>query len=178
MIQARPVPQPVSGLRAWPASAWRRRSEPRFRLNLALLATFLAASIAFTKVSEDYLDHDLITRWDVDFSRWLHVHSSSALVSLFNIVTYGGNVAFLAVLTVAVVLFLLRRRAVEEAALVCVAALGIETINAVLKLGYHDRGRRSLTCTWTRTRSRADTPRAQRASSLSCSTWSLVTGAR
>ena len=137
MIQARPVPQPVSGLRAWPASAWRRRSEPRFRLNLALLATFLAASIAFAKVSEDYLDHDLITRWDVDFSRWLHVHSSSALVSLFKIVTYGGNVAFLAVLTVAVVLFLLRRRAVEEAALVCVAALGIETINAVLKLGFH-----------------------------------------
>jgi undecaprenyl-diphosphatase len=101
------------------------------------VATFLAASIAFTKVSEDYLDHDLITRWDVHFSRWLHVHSSPFLVSLFNVITYGGNVAFLAILTVGAALFLLRRRAVEEAALVCVAALGIEAINAVLKLGFH-----------------------------------------
>src|SRR5262249_12973217 len=48
-----------------------------------------------------------------------------------------GNVAFLAVLIVAVALFLLRRRMVNEAVFVCVAALGIEGLNAVLKLGFH-----------------------------------------
>jgi membrane-associated phospholipid phosphatase len=97
----------------------------------------LGAGVAFAKVAEDYLDHDAITRWDVQFSRWLHVHSSSSLTSLFKILTYGGNVAFLAVLTVAVALLLLRRRAVNEAALVCLVALGIEGINAVLKIGFH-----------------------------------------
>jgi lipoprotein signal peptidase len=99
------------------------------------LATLFAATLgALLHVVEDYLDYDAIVRWDVEFSRWLHEHSNGALLSLFNVATLAGNVAFLALLTVAVAIYLLRRRAVNEAALVCVSSLGIEVLNTGLKL--------------------------------------------
>src|SRR2546423_5747474 len=97
-----PAGQPARPLREWPAEAWQRRGRPHFQLQLALLAACLGALIGFGKVAEDYLDHDAITRWDVSFSRWLHDHSSSGLLSLFKLLTYAGNVAFLAVVTVAI----------------------------------------------------------------------------
>src|SRR5262245_14461261 len=97
----------------------------------------VACALAFGHVAEDYLDHDAITRWDVELSRWLHDHSSAALVSLFTIVTYGGHFAFLAVLTAAVAALLFRRGLANEAALVCAVALGIEALDGVLKLEFH-----------------------------------------
>ncbi len=92
---------------------------------------------AFAHLVEDYLTGDPIVRWDLEFSRWLHVHSNSTLVSLFNLVTLGGNVVVLALLTLAVTFLLVRRRAFNEAALLCAAALGIEVLNGGLKLLFH-----------------------------------------
>lgn len=76
-------------------------------------------------------------RWDVEFSRWLHEHSSPALVSVFNVLTYAGSVPVLGIVTVAVALCLLRRGRLDEAVLLCVAALGIEIVNPILKLIFH-----------------------------------------
>jgi len=121
----------------WPAVAWARRHDPRFQTQAALATIFAITLGAFLHVVEDYLDSDPIVRWDVEFSRWLHVHSNGALLSFFKIATLAGNVAFLALLTVGVGLYLLRRRARNEAALVLSAALGIEVLNAGLKLLFH-----------------------------------------
>src|SRR3954471_2790764 len=107
---------------------WTRRRDPRLYAQLALLALFGVALWAFGLVVEDYLTGDPLVRWDVEFSRWLHEHSTPALVSLFQIVTIGGNVAFLALLTAALAIFLVRRRQLDEAALLCGAALGIEVL--------------------------------------------------
>jgi membrane-associated phospholipid phosphatase len=114
-----------------------RRHEPRARSQLALLVAFVGACAAFGNIVEDYLTGDPIVRWDVEFAAWLHSHSGPELVSLFNVVTLLGNVAVLLLLTLAVTFLLLRRGAVDEAALVCVVALGIELLNGGLKLLFH-----------------------------------------
>ncbi len=99
------------------------------RLQLALVALLGAAAWAFGHIVEDYLTGDPLVRWDVEFSRWLHEHSSPTLVSIFKVFTYAGSVPVLGLLTVAVALYLLRRGRLNEAALLCVAALGIEIVN-------------------------------------------------
>ena len=117
--------------------AWSRRHDPRFQAQAALAVIFAVTLGAFLHVVEDYLDSDPIVRWDVEFSRWLHVHSNGTLRSFFSVATLAGNDAFLALLTVGVAVFLLRRRARNEAALVLSGALGIEVLNAGLKLLFH-----------------------------------------
>jgi membrane-associated phospholipid phosphatase len=114
-----------------------RLSEPRFQLQVALAALFAFFVGAFAHVVEDYLDREELTRWDVEFSRWLHVHANGTLTSFFKVVTYAGNVAFLALFTVAIAAYFVRRARVDEAVFVLVSALGIETLNAVLKLLFH-----------------------------------------
>ena len=114
-----------------------RSREPRFRLQVALVALFAFFVGAFAHVVEDYLGREELTRWDVEFSRWLHVHANGTLTSFFKVVTYAGNVAFLA-------LFTSRSRRTSCGApgstrpsFVLVSALGIEPLNAVLKLVFH-----------------------------------------
>jgi len=80
---------------------------------------------------------DPIVRWDVELSRWIHRHSSSELVSVFQAVTWAGNAATLVLLTAVAAWLLVRRGRVNEAAFVCVVALGIEIVNGVLKLVFH-----------------------------------------
>jgi membrane-associated phospholipid phosphatase len=104
---------------------------------VTLLVFFAAALAAFAHVVEDYLTGDPIVRWDVEFSRWLHVHSDPSLVSVMKVVTLAGNSAFLALLTLGVAAYLLRHRRINEAVLLCFAALGIEVLNAGLKLLFH-----------------------------------------
>jgi undecaprenyl-diphosphatase len=65
------------------------------------------------------------------------VHATGTLTSLFKVVTYAGNVAFLALFTIAIAAYFVRRARVNEAVFVLVSALGIETLNAVLKLLFH-----------------------------------------
>jgi membrane-associated phospholipid phosphatase len=123
--------------RRFAAAVWQHRHDPRWR-GMAVSALLLVASVAaFGHLVEDYLTGDPIVRWDVEFARWLHEHSSSSLVSVFDIVTLAGNVAFLAGITAVVILLLLRRRAVGEAALLAIVALGIEILNGALKLAFH-----------------------------------------
>jgi undecaprenyl-diphosphatase len=114
-----------------------RRHEPRLQVQIVLALVFVAAAGAFGHIVEDYLTGDPLVRWDVQFSRWLHEHSSSSLVSLFKVVTLAGNVVVLAVLTALLAGFLVRRRRLDEAALLCFGALGIELLNAGLKLLFH-----------------------------------------
>jgi membrane-associated phospholipid phosphatase len=120
------------------ADALRLRSrEPRFQLQAALTVLFAFFVGAFAQVVEDYLDREALTRWDLELSRWLHVHANDTLTSFFKLVTYAGNVAFLAVFTVAVAAYFVRRAKVNEAVFVLVSALGIEIVNAILKLVFH-----------------------------------------
>jgi membrane-associated phospholipid phosphatase len=116
-------------------TAWRH--DPRFVPHVVLLLLFASAVFAFAHIIEDYLTGDPLVRWDVEFSRWLHVKSSSDLISLFGVITMAGSIAFLALLTVGVSFYLLRRRRLDQAALLCAAALGIEILNPLLKLLFH-----------------------------------------
>lgn len=118
-------------------TAWSRRHEPRAQWLAALTVAFVAACAAFGHVVEDYLTGDPIVRWDVDFARWLHEHSSPILVDVFKVVTLAGNAIVLALLTLVAVALLARRRAFERAVLVVVVAVGIELLNAGLKLLFH-----------------------------------------
>jgi membrane-associated phospholipid phosphatase len=126
-----------TSLRRTLPAIWTRRRDPHLRLQLALAASLGAAAWAFGHVVEDYLTGDPLVRWDVEFSRWLHEHSSPTLVSVFNVFTYAGSVPVVGVLTVAVALYLLRRGRLNEATLLGVAALGIEIVNPILKLVFH-----------------------------------------
>jgi membrane-associated phospholipid phosphatase len=118
-------------------SVWQHRRDRRVRGVVATALLLLVSSAAFGHIVEDYLTGDPIVRWDVEFARWLHEHSSPRLVNVFEVVTLAGNVAVLAAITLAAMVFLLRRRALDEAVLVGVVALGIETVNAALKLVFH-----------------------------------------
>ena len=114
-----------------------RLNDPRVRLQAGLLVVFAGALFAFLHVVEDFLDHESIVRWDVEFSRWLHVHSNATLRMVFEVVTWAGNVAFLALLVAVATLWLVRRRRFNEAALLAASALGIEILNGGLKLLFH-----------------------------------------
>ncbi len=116
------------------AGIWSRRHDPRLQVQVALATAFALALYAFVHVLEDYLDNEALVRWDVEFSRWLHVHSNGALVSFFKVVTWAGNVATLALVVLAAAVWLARRRRVNEAVLLAVSAAGIELFNAGFKL--------------------------------------------
>ena len=140
MHSSQPLPvrrRVVKHASRWISSAWLRRRDPRFRAQVVLVAAFAAALTAFLHIVEDYLTGDPIVRWDVEFSRWLHQHSNSALLSFFKLATWAGTVAVLAALTVVVALYLVRRRLVNEAALLCFVGFGIEALNAGLKVLFH-----------------------------------------
>jgi membrane-associated phospholipid phosphatase len=119
------------------SGVWSRRREPGLQAQAFLLLALLGAVAAFGHIVEDYLTGDPLVRWDVEFSRWLHEHSNHALVSAFKVFTLLGSVPFLALLVLIVTLFLLRRRQVNEAALVSIGSLGIEVVFSVLKLAFH-----------------------------------------
>src|SRR4051812_11404137 len=91
-------------------SIWSRRREPELQVQSFLLLAFLAATAAFGHIVEDYLTGDPLVRWDVEFSRWLHVHSNPALVSICKAFTLLGSVPVLALLVLAVTLLLVRHR--------------------------------------------------------------------
>jgi membrane-associated phospholipid phosphatase len=126
-----------STARSWGLAIWERRLDPLWRSVALLAALFVAAVFAFAHIAEDYLTGDPIVRWDVHLASWLHAHSSPSLVSLFEIVTYAGNAVFLAVVTATACVLLVRRRAVNEAALVALVAIGVEIVNGGLKLLFH-----------------------------------------
>ncbi len=121
----------------WLFATWKRRGDPQLQKRVALATIFAVTLGAFLHVVEDFLDNDPIVRWDVEFSRWLHLHSEGALVSFFKVATLAGSVAFLALLAVGVAYYFFRRRMANEAALILVSALGIEILNGGLKLLFH-----------------------------------------
>jgi membrane-associated phospholipid phosphatase len=118
-------------------STWERLRDPRVRLEVVLALVFLGALTAFGHVVEDYLTGDPIVHWDVEFSRWLHVHSTPALVSSFSVVTLAGNAVVLAAVTLVGAALLYRAGRRRDAYLLLGGALGIELLNAVLKLVFH-----------------------------------------
>jgi membrane-associated phospholipid phosphatase len=97
----------------------------------------VAALAAFGHLVEDYLTGDPIVRWDVEFARWLHGHSSGPIVQFFKIVTLAGNAAVLAVIVIAIAFALVRRGLANDAALVLLAFGGASVVNALLKLIFH-----------------------------------------
>jgi undecaprenyl-diphosphatase len=118
-------------------SAWDRLHDPHVQLEVVLALVFLGALTAFGHVVEDYLTGDPIVRWDVEFSRWLHVHSSPTLVSLFSVVTWAGNTVVLAAVTLVGAALLDRAGRRRDAYVLLGGALGIELLNALLKLVFH-----------------------------------------
>ncbi len=113
------------------------RPPGRFQLVVAVVLVMFGAGAAFADLSEDYLTRDPIVRWDVEFAGWLHAHAFGPLVDAFKVVTLAGNVAVLAVIALAAALFLLRRGTLNEVVLVCAVTLGVEALDAGLKLLFH-----------------------------------------
>lgn len=132
-----PAQQRAPFLRRWSSETWSRTHDPRFQLQATFATLFALATGAFLHIVEDYLDNDPIVRWDVELSRWLHIHSNGTLLAFFKTVTWAGNVAVLAVLVAVVTLLLIRIRRWNDAALVALSAAGIELLNAGLKLLFH-----------------------------------------
>ena len=118
-------------------TAWRHRHDPHAQWLAALTVVFVAAAAAFGHVVEDYLTGDPIVLWDVEFARWLHEHSSPALVRVFEVVTLAGNAIFLGLLTMVALVVLARRRDLDQVVLLIAVAGGIEVLNALLKLLFH-----------------------------------------
>jgi membrane-associated phospholipid phosphatase len=114
-----------------------RRRDPRTLTISGLLLVLVAALAAFGHLVEDYLTGDAIVRWDVEFARWLHEHSSGWLVELFKIVTLAGNAAVLGVIVVAIGFVLIRRGRATDAALLFLAFGGASAVNSLLKLIFH-----------------------------------------
>jgi membrane-associated phospholipid phosphatase len=114
-----------------------RNGDPRTLTGSALLAVLVAALAAFGHLVEDFLTGDPIVRWDVEFARWLHEHSSTWLVDFFKVVTLAGNSAVLGVIVVAVGFVLLRRGRANDAVLLILAFGGSAAVNALLKLIFH-----------------------------------------
>lgn len=135
--QAQSRPRQSSYRFGWFAGMWSRRTDPQLRAQMALATAFALALGAFLHIVEDYLDNEAIVRWDVEFSRWLHIHSNGTLVSFFKVATWAGNVATLAVIAFAVSLWLIRRRRINEAVLVAVSFAGVELVSGGLKLFFH-----------------------------------------
>jgi membrane-associated phospholipid phosphatase len=118
-------------------AAWRHRHDGHAQWLAVLAVAFVGATVSFGHVVEDYLTGDPIVRWDVELARWLHAHSSPALVDVFDVVTWAGNALVLALLTAVTLVVLVRRRLLDVAVLVVAVAGGIEVLNAVLKLVFH-----------------------------------------
>jgi membrane-associated phospholipid phosphatase len=114
-----------------------RHRDPRTLTSSGLLVVLVAALAAFGHLVEDYLTGDPIVRWDVEFARWLHEHSSGPLVGFFKIVTLAGNVAVLGVIVVAIGFLLVRRGRANDAALLFLTFGGASVVNALLKLIFH-----------------------------------------
>jgi membrane-associated phospholipid phosphatase len=114
-----------------------RHRDPRTLTTSWLLLLLIVALAAFGHLVEDYLTGDPIVRWDVQFARWLHEHSSGSLVELFKIVTLGGNAAVLGVIVAAIGFVLVRRGRANDAVLLVVAFGGASVVNALLKLVFH-----------------------------------------
>jgi membrane-associated phospholipid phosphatase len=114
-----------------------RHRDPRTLTSSGLLVVLVAALAAFGHLVEDYLTGDPIVRWDVEFARWLHEHSSGPLVDFFNVVTLAGNAAVLGVIVIAIGFVLVRRGRANDAALLLLAFGGASAVNAVLKLSFH-----------------------------------------
>jgi undecaprenyl-diphosphatase len=119
------------------AKTWSRLHDPHARLEIVLALVFLGALTAFGHVVEDYLTGDPIVRWDVEFSRWLHAHSSPTLVSLFSVLTWAGNAIVLAAVVLVAAMLLYRAGRRSDAYVVLGGAIGIELLNALLKLVFH-----------------------------------------
>ena len=126
-----------TSLRVWTRTLQRRSREPVTRKVALLTALLGGALFGFAHVAEDYLTGDPLVRWDVHLAAWLHAHSSPALVALFEVVTYAGNVIVLAALVATACGLLLRRRAVTEAAFLVLVAVGVQLVNGGLKLLFH-----------------------------------------
>jgi hypothetical protein len=154
-------------LRRLLGGAWSQRHDPQLQAQALLLLGFLGAVAAFGHIVEDCLTGDPLVRWDVELSRWLHEHSDPALVSAFKVFTLLGSVPFLALLVLIVALLLLRRRQVNEAALVSFGALGIEVLFSVLSSRFTDHVLNSPSYVSIPTHFRAVTPPDRLASTRS-----------
>ncbi|HEX2434970.1 MAG TPA: phosphatase PAP2 family protein [Gaiellaceae bacterium] len=101
---------------------------------LSLLAVLFGSVLAFANITEDYLTKDPLVDWDVRFASWLHAHSTEWLVTVFKVVTWAGNSAFLIVVVGALAVLFVRRGRVNDAAVLVAALGGAGVINALLKL--------------------------------------------
>src|SRR6185503_12295032 len=103
--------------------------DPRTLVLTTLVLALVGEVAAFAHLVEDYLTGDPIVRWDVRLATWLHVHAATPLVRLFEVVTYAGNAVVLGVLVLTAAFVLVRRRRLNDAALLLVAFGGAEVLN-------------------------------------------------
>lgn len=102
---------------------------------LVCLGLGFATLVSFAHLAEDYVTNDPLVGWDERIARWLHAEATATGVDVFSVISIAGGTAFLAVVTAAAALLLLRRDRLDGA-YVAAAFLGAEALTLGLKLAF------------------------------------------
>jgi undecaprenyl-diphosphatase len=94
----------------------------------------LAGLVLFAIIAEAVVHLDRITEWDIRALQWLHSGTSPLGIEFFTAVSLFGAPLFLGCLGLIVAVFLIRKQQWNYLAGWCVALIGGETLESVLKL--------------------------------------------
>lgn len=107
-------------------------------LNLTIGAVVLiGATWVFGAIAEDVVTGEPLTVWDARFSAWLHAHAVRPLTAVLLFVTNLHSTWGVALITVAVSLFLIRRRHRYWLLALLLSVLGGMLLNVLLKNAFH-----------------------------------------
>ena len=116
----------------------RLSAEGYFGLHLTIGALILiAASALFGIVAEDVVTADAITLLDVRLAQWLHVHATPMMTNFMLIMTNLHGIAGIFLLSIAVGLYLLRRKAWYWLLSLTIAVAGGSLLNVAIKYAFH-----------------------------------------
>lgn len=107
-------------------------------LNLTIGALLLiGATWLFGAVAEDVVTGEPLTVWDIRFSAWLHAHAVRPLTTVLLFVTNLHSTLGVAIITIGVSLFLIRRRQRYWLLALLLSVFGGMLLNVLLKNAFH-----------------------------------------
>jgi undecaprenyl-diphosphatase len=107
-------------------------------LNLTIGAFLLiGATWVFGAIAEDVVTGEPLTIWDIRFSAWLHLHAVRPLTTVLLFVTNLHSTLGVALITIALSLFLIRRRHRYWLLALLLSVFGGMLLNVLLKNAFH-----------------------------------------
>jgi membrane-associated phospholipid phosphatase len=102
-----------------------------------VFSSVLICDWCFGAIAENVLEGDPIVRIDHQVAHWFHQHATPPITRVMRTVSFFGSVAWLAVVSVAMALFFIRRRDWLDLFLVALNMNGGGVLNVVLKHFFH-----------------------------------------